>query len=508
MKIFSAEQIRELDSYTIEHEPISSLNLMERAARACVKRIVKLAGINDTIFVLCGKGNNGGDGLAITRLLNDQGFTAHALLIEYTEKFSEDAKQNFNVLKEKYPERISEIHSLDELKEKTANTDALIVDALLGTGINKPVEGLLEEVINFLNTTFHRIISIDVPSGLYADKSSTENKTIIRSTLTLTFQFPKISFLFAENKNYVPEFEILDIGLHEKGIAAQSSTFHYITKEEISSLLKPRSKFSHKGSFGHALLLAGSKGKSGAAIVSAKACLRSGAGLLTLHSNKETLAALLNHLPEAMSNEDPNAEHISEIETLEKYDAIGFGPGVGLHEDTQITLKKILQYYTGKLIIDADGLNILSENRTWLNFLQPGTILTPHPKEFERLTEKHADDFERVKGAKHFSLKYNCILILKGAHTAIAMPDGNVFFNSSGNAGLAKGGTGDGLTGIILGLLSRGYNAPQSALIGTFIHGFAADLCVKKKSMESLLISDVIAQLPKAFKKLEGSILK
>ena len=205
-----------------------------------------------------------------------------------------------------------------------------------------------------------------------------------------------------------------------------------------------------------------------------------------------------------MTSEDENTDHISNIEHPEKYDAIGFGPGIGLHEDTQTTLKKILHYYKGKLIIDADGLNILSENKTWLNFLQPGTILTPHPKEFERLTEKHADDFERLKAAKHFSLKYNCILILKGAHTAIAMPDGNVFFNSSGNAGLAKGGTGDGLTGIILGLLSRGYSAPQAALIGTFIHGFAADLCIKKKSKESLLISDVIEQLPKAFKKLEG----
>ncbi|PBQ32931.1 bifunctional ADP-dependent NAD(P)H-hydrate dehydratase/NAD(P)H-hydrate epimerase [Sphingobacteriaceae bacterium] len=503
MKILSTDHLKALDAFTIEHEPIKSADLMDRAARACVRRIVKLTSLEDVIFVVCGKGNNGGDGLAITRQLNEQGYNASALVINYTDKFSSDAQHHFDLLKEKFPEKISQIKSLDELKEKLTTRNCIYIDALLGTGTNKAATGLLEDTITYLNASGSKIISIDVPSGLYADKSSSENKTIIHSTLTLTFQFPKLAFLFAENKNYVPEFEIIDIGLHPQGIALQQSNFYYITKEDVSSLMRPRSKFSHKGTFGHALLLAGSKGKSGAAIIASKACLRSGAGLLTLHSNKETLNALLQHLPEAMTSEDENTDRISGIESPEKYDAIAFGPGVGSHEDTQTALKKILSYSAGKLLIDADGLNILSENKTWLNFLQPGTLLTPHPKEFERLTEKHSDDFERLKAAKHFSLKYNCILILKGAHTAIAMPDGNVFFNSSGNAGLAKGGTGDGLTGIILGLLSRGYPAPQAALIGTFVHGFAADLCVKKKSKESLLISDVIEQLPKAFRKLE-----
>ena len=508
MKILSAEHTKELDQYTIEHEPIKSIDLMERAARACVNRLLKLADINSEFLIVCGKGNTGGDGLAIARLLNEQGHSAEAFVVKHKNTFSEDARINFGLLKEKYPTHIHEINTIEEFKEfltqkKEFEKNILLVDALLGSGINKPVEDLLEEVIQTINLNFSKIISIDVPSGLYTDKSSSENKTIIHSSLTLTFQFPKIAFLFSENKKYVPEFEILDIGLSSAGIELQPSNFYYITKQDISFLLKPRSKFSHKGSFGHALLLAGSEGKSGAALIASKACLRSGAGLLTLHSNKETVSALLNHLPEAMSSIDSNPHFISEIDKPELFDAIAFGPGTGTHADTQTALKKNLQYYTGKLIIDADGLNILSENKTWLNFLQPGTILTPHPKEFERLTEKHSDDFERLKAAKHFSLKYNCILILKGAHSAVCMPDGNVFFNSSGNAGLAKGGSGDALTGIILGLLSRGYNAPQAALIGTFIHGYAADLCIKKKSVESLLISDVIEMLPRAFKKLE-----
>jgi NAD(P)H-hydrate epimerase len=304
-----------------------------------------------------------------------------------------------------------------------------------------------------------------------------------------------------QNQLYVPEFEILDIGLAED--LAADSNLRYLTIIDIQSLLRKRNKFSHKGTFGHALLLAGSKGKSGAALIAAQACLRSGAGLLTVHSTKDVLASLSVFLPEAMSFEDAHSDVITEIEPPEKFNAIGFGPGVGTHEDTQLVLKKLLNSYSGKLVIDADGLNILAENKTWLSFLPASAVLTPHPREFERLTEKTNDDFERLSILKQFSIRHNCIVVLKGAHTAIAMPDGNLFFNSSGNAGLAKGGSGDALTGMILGLMARGYNAPQAALIGTFVHGYAADLAVKKKSSESLLDTDVIAFLSKAFIRLE-----
>lgn len=502
MKILSAEQIKFVDTLTIQNEPVASIDLMERAATACLKRIIKLAGSNKKIIVACGKGNNGGDGLAIARLLLENGFSCNAFVIHYSDTFSEDAQLNYTRLKEKFPENIYDINTIEELKEKSFSGEEILIDALLGTGINKPIEGLLGEVIQFLNPAFKRIISIDVPSGLYCNKTSTENKNIICSGLTLTFQFPKLAFLLPENKTFVPEFEILDIGLSQQAIDNIPANYYYTTKALVASLLKPRNKFSHKGSFGHALLMAGSKGKSGSAIIGSLACMRSGAGLLTLHSTKETLTALLHHLPEAMGSEDENADHISGIEKPENFDAIAFGPGVGMHEDTQQTLKKLLNYYAGKLVIDADGLNILSENKTWLDFLPASTIITPHLKEFERLAGKTNDDFERLETLKRFSARYKCIVILKGAHSAIAMPDGSVFFNASGNAGLAKAGSGDGLTGIILGLLSRGYNAPQAAMTGTFIHGYAADLCVKKKSMESILISDVIAQLPKAFKQL------
>lgn len=503
MIIFSTEQLKQIDADTIAREPITSLALMERAAMACTNRIIKLSHIDDEIIVFCGKGNNGGDGLAIVRLLIERGFNACAFVINYSTNFSADAAINFKRIKENYGDKIFEINTIENLEEKITNTNSIVIDALLGTGLNKAIDGLLKETIEYINYNFKKIISIDVPSGLLIDKHSENNQTIIRSSLTLTFQFPKLAFLLPENSSFVPEFEVLDIGLNAEAINAHSSNFYYITKQTISGLLKPRSKFSHKGTYGHALLLAGSKGKSGSAIISAKACLRSGAGLLTVHSTTSTLDGLLTHLPEAMTIHDINTDYITEIVNPENYDAIGFGPGIGMNIDTQIVLKKILQYYTGKLVIDADGLNILAENKTWLEFLPQETILTPHPKEFERLCGKQENDFERLKTLQHFCLKHRCIVVLKGAHTAVAMPDGTVFFNSSGNAGLAKGGSGNCLTGIILGLLARGYTTAKAALIGTFIHGYAADVCAKKKSMESILISDVINELPKVFKKLE-----
>lgn len=504
MKILTAAQIKNVDRQTIAEEPIKSIDLMERAAMACVKRIVKLAEPEAQLLVFCGKGNNGGDGLAITRLLLDLGYNCRALAVHHSENFSEDAAQNFRRLKEKYPSKLLEIKSGDSLLEIKFETDCVAIDALLGTGINKPVEGWLGEVIEFINSRFKHIISIDVPSGLFTDSCSLNNNYIIRATLVLTFQLPKLAFLLPENRHQAQQFEILDIGLNKKAIASAETNYYYISKDLISSLLTPRNKFSYKGTFGHALLLAGSKGKSGAALIAARAAMRSGAGLLSVASTAETLQALLLHLPEAMGIASEEPGHISGIEKPEKYSAIAFGPGVGTHDDTQQTLKKILQFYSGRLVIDADGLNILAENKTWLSFLPPGSILTPHPGEFERLCGKSDDDSENLKLLQQFSIKHQSIVILKGAHSAIAMPDGNIFFNSSGNAGLAKAGSGDGLTGILLGLLSRGYTPPQAALIGVFLHGYAAEICAGKKSLESILISDVIEQLPKALKKLEA----
>ncbi len=505
MKILRAEQIRAIDAYTIEHEPVLSIELMERAALACFKALEGKLSKSEPISVFCGMGNNGGDGLVLTRLLNQKGFTAFAYLIKHSEKTSKDNQINQKHLNASFPKHLLEVNTAADLNKLPKENFKVIIDALLGTGLNKAPEGLLADAIDFINTfSSASVYSIDVPSGLNCDEPSIQNTHIIKAKCVLSFQFPKLGFLMAENADYVKSFELLDIGLHPDAIAQHTTSYHYISRDLISALLKHRTKFSHKGSFGHGLLLAGSRGKSGAALIAAKACMKSGAGLLTVHSTKATLNALLQHLPEAMSSADSNPEYISETHHPEKFDAIALGPGVGVQEDTQRVLKKILQYATGGLIIDADGLNILSENKTWLNFLPPNSILTPHVKEFDRLSTSHTSDFERLRTVRKFAAQYRCIVVLKSAHTAIAMPDGTVFFNSTGNPGLAKAGSGDGLTGILLGLLCRTYTPAQAALIGVYLHGLAADSCAKKMSLESILISDVIEELPSVFLELEN----
>lgn len=502
MKIFSSKQIKACDKYTIDNEPIASVDLMERAALASIKHLIKNSLPDDEFIVVCGMGNNGGDGLAIARHLIVRGYPTKVYIIKHQENFSADAQINFNKLNEIKSDIICFIENESQLNQISVTPSTIIVDALFGTGLNKTVTGLCAETINYINFLELKIISIDTPSGLFCDSGNQKEDIIIRASLVLTFQFPKLSFLLAQNKFYVPKFEVLDIGLSQDFIKNENTQYYYITRSDLKPLLKQRDKFSHKGTYGHAFLICGSYGKMGAAVIAAKACLRSGAGLLTSHVPSKGVEIIQASVPEAMVSIDSHAEIISEIQVPEKANAIGIGPGIGTSSVTETVIKKLLNYSVAPIVFDADAINILANNKTWLSFIPANCIMTPHVKEFDRLTQEHENDFERLNSARHFSMKHNCILILKATYTLIAMPDGNCFFNSTGNAGLAKGGSGDTLTGILTGLIARGYSTPQAALLGVYIHGYAADLCLKKIHMESLLSSDVINKLPKAFEKL------
>ncbi|MDZ4665627.1 MAG: NAD(P)H-hydrate dehydratase [Bacteroidota bacterium] len=503
MQILNRDEIKFADEYTIQHEPISSLELMERAARACVMNIINRVDDNAPIFVFCGKGNNGGDGFAIARILIERSYNCTAVLVNYSPNFSEDCKANYDRLKELKPDAIVEINSESDLGKINFTSDVTIIDALLGTGLNKPLDGLLKDIVEFIRKNFLKVISIDCPTGIFINASNSPDDSIVLSSTTLTFQYPKLAFFMAQNKWYVPEFEVLNIGLHPHLTHLIKAKQFYIGKNDIKQLITKRHKFSHKGNFGHALIIAGNETMRGAVSISAMACLRSGAGLLTVHSVSKAIDALMCNLPEAMSSIDANSEFICELPDLKNYNVVAIGPGIGTEQETADVLKKLLNYTSSSLVIDADALNILSENKTWLSFLPPETILTPHPKEFDRLTEEHNNDFDRYATARHFALKHKVIVVLKGTYSSICMPDGSSYFNSSGNSGLAKGGSGDALTGIITGLIARGYTAPKAALIGVYIHGYAAELATRKLSKESLLASDVIDKLGKAFLKLE-----
>jgi len=499
MKILPIEKVREADAFTIENEPIRSIDLMERAATTCSDWIKKNINRNKKIKVFCGPGNNGGDGLVIAQLLSDKKYSVEVIVIRFTEKVSKDFNINFQRLEKDQNVKIINLYEKDELPE--ISKDEIIVDAIFGSGLSKPINGFIAEVINQINSSKAVIISVDVPSGLFSDTNSIESGgAIIKADYTLTFQSPKFAFLFPENDQFVGQWEVLSIGLHQDFIDSVDVKNFYVEKEYFKDHLIKRNKFNHKGNFGHALLIAGSYGKIGAAVLSSEACLRVGAGLLTSHIPKNGYEIIQTTVPEAMVSIDRSDEFFTETPDISLFNAIGLGPGLGKNELTQTAIKLLIQNSKIPLLFDADAINILAENKTWLHFLQKNCIFTPHPKEFERLVGKSKDNFERNEMQKEFSIKFNCYLVLKGAYTTITCPDGSCYFNSSGNPGMATGGSGDVLTGIILGLLAQGYHPKTASILGVYLHGIAGDYAAKKIGQESMIAGDIIKYLGKAIK--------
>jgi NAD(P)H-hydrate epimerase len=498
MQIFATEQIRAWDEYTIQHEPISSLDLMERAADACFDWLTQHGYNNKNFSIYCAKGNNGGDGLAIARMLSQSGHHVTVNILEFGHLGTDDFQANLARLHETTAEIrfISEENAIYAPGQKD-----VLIDALFGSGLNRPLDGLSALLVESMNKTEQEIIAIDIPSGLFVDRSSRGN-TVIKARHTLSFQCYKPALLVPENAEYFGDVHILDIGLHRGFPEDNFSTLQWINEKLVRTILKPRKKFSHKGDFGHAALAAGSAGMMGAAVLSARACLRSGVGKLTVHIPAAGNSIMQVAVPEAMCKMEEGVGFITGFSTPEKYDAIGIGPGIGMHDQHAALLEYIFQHYHHPLVIDADGLNVLAKHNWLLNKIPANTILTPHPKEFERLFGKTSDDFDRLSVALENAAFYKIIIILKGHHTFIATPAGTGYFNSTGNAGMATGGTGDVLTGIITSLVAQGYEAQQAAIAGVHIHGLAGDLAASCLSPEALVASDIIDYLGNAFAQL------
>jgi len=500
MQILTAEQIRALDAFTIENEPISSVDLMERAATKCTDHILDHCDSSNGFTVFCGKGNNGGDGLVIARLLNNAGRKVEVIVVEHSEKCSADFQSNLEQLESL---DVGVCHLERALDIQPSFIGSVVIDAMLGTGLNSPVRGLIADVAKWINQSGNEVISIDMPTGLFAeDNCGNTFDTVVRADVTLSFHAPKLSFLLPDFGMYVGQFHVLDIGLMEEEQGVKSP-FRLVVANELSKLLKNRPKYSHKGTYGHALLIAGSKGKMGAAQLSAKACLRTGAGLLTCQIPDSGLEIMQTGVPEVMCSVDDENEFVTQLPKLENYNAVGFGPGVGTEKDTANALKRLIQDFSGSIVIDADGLNILGLNKTWLSFLPKGSILTPHPKEFERIFGATESSWERLVLQREMSAKYGIVIVLKGANTSIATPAGQVFFNSTGNSGMATAGSGDVLTGIILGLLAQGYSSEVAAILGVYLHGYSADLALDSQSEESMIAGDIIENLGNTFKYLK-----
>lgn len=502
IKIFATNQVKELDQYTIQNEPISSIDLVERAATVFMHEFCRRYSKQTRIVIFAGQGNNGADALAIARLLKDEGYRIETYLFNPTEHLSYDCELNKQRLLGMEKVEFTEV--VADFVPPTLGEHDIVIDGLFGSGLNRPLTGGFAAMVNYINQSESTVVSIDIPSGLFGEDNRTnDSETIIRADLTLTFGFPKLAFLLPENEQYVGDWKVLDIGLHPEIVANTPTPFTLVTEEDIAAVFRPRNRFAHKGIFGHALLIAGSRGKMGAALLAARACLRSGAGLLTVHVPQRSEIIMQTAFPEAMLSFDPHKEYFTTVPEMTAYTAIGAGPGLGLHLESAAALERLLQTTEKPVVLDADALNILASNKDLLNRIPPRSILTPHPKEFDRIAGESNSAYERLVKAQAFAIEHKLCVVLKGAYTATCTSSGNVYFNDSGNPGMATAGSGDVLTGIILGLLAQGMEPETAAVSGVFLHGTAGDLAAVYRSEESMIASDITDMLGKAFKQIK-----
>ena len=504
MKIFTSAQIHELDRYTIEHEPIKSVDLMERAAKAITRAVAEEWTTHTPVVVFAGPGNNGGDALAVARLLTNEGYKVRTYLFNITNHLSDDCVTNRQrLLDGRHAKDFTEITAKFDPPELTADT--LVIDGLFGSGLNKPLAGGFASLVKYINQSPAKVVSIDVPSGLMSeDNTYNVRANIIHATLTLTLHEKKLAFLFGDAQQFIGRLKVLDIRLSQEYIQKTEAQYYVLEENDVHSRLLHRDDFAHKGNMGNALIVAGSYGMSGAAILATRACMRSGAGKITVHTPKKNYGVMQISVPEAVLHMDHEETAFTEAVDTDGFDALGIGPGLGCQETTAIAMIAQIRRAQCPIVADADALNILASHRAWMQQLPKGIIMTPHPKELDRLTGSPANaDFERLHRTRELAQSLQAYIILKGHNSALCLPDGQVVFNPTGNSGMATAGSGDVLTGIITALLARGYHQHNACIVGMYLHGLAGDIAVKTLGKESLTASDIIDYLPHAFKHLD-----
>ena len=501
MKFFTTSQIRQLDQYTIGNEPIASIDLMERAADALYRSFIEISPNHKPVCIIAGQGNNGGDALAVARMLLHSGFPVNVLLI-HSGLLSPDCEINRQRLLLEFPLSLTELTEKFEAPKTTDET--IIIDGLFGSGLSRPLSGIYADAVQWINQSGSKVVSIDIPSGLSGEENKLkENILIVKADITFSLQFPKLAFLLADTAPFAGKWKVIEIGIHPKAIALTPSNLFFLEENDIAGLLKVRQNFSHKGTYGHVLIISGSKGMAGASVLSSKAALRSGAGLVTVHGPAANRIIVQTANPEVIFRSDTSDDMIRDVDLIETYTSVAIGPGIGTHKETASMLDKFIAKLNKPCVFDADALNIISQHKDLLKQLPRNSILTPHPKEFERLFGKSNSSYELLLKAQQASKEYELIIILKGAHTTISTSEGNTFFNSTGNSGMATAGSGDVLTGILAGLLAQGYTAEDASKMGVYIHGLAGDLALTKESKESLIAGDIIDSLGQSFRTIK-----
>lgn len=480
--LITASQMKKADAYTMEYLPVKSIDLMEKASEAFVNSILHETNPNDQITIFCGCGNNGGDGFAVSRILQEKGLNVSTYLVQFKEALAPDCNTNFK--------RITNVDVLDGTNEfpELSKSD-IIIDALFGYGFQGEVKGWVADLIQHINEYDKTVFSIDTPSGL--ESEGIAKGSVIKATRTISFQRPKLSFFLPENAEYVGDWKIVDIGLIESYIQEIDAPYRLLN-QHAEQLLLPRKRQTHKGSYGHALMIAGSYGKMGAAVLSTSAVLRGGAGLVTCYIPKCGYNILQSTVPEAMCITDNSEEILTTPIAISSFSAIGIGPGIGTDKPTKKVLKEILKA-NKPTVIDADALNLISEDEKLKKLLHPGCVLTPHIKEFDRLTGPSKTSLKRFEKQRKFVEEHECVVVVKDAYTSVISPvTGKQYFNTSGCAGMATGGSGDVLTGLITGLLAQGYSPIDAALIGVYFHGIAGQAAAEMEGENSMTASDIL----------------
>ena len=504
MKIFTSTQLHELDKYTIEKDQINSIDLMERSAKVLTMAITEEWTDRTPVVIFAGPGNNGGDALAVGRLLLERGYHVKIYLFNTSKHLSPDCAANLQRLRDDIPPKmLTEVTTQFDPPELPKGT--VVIDGLFGSGLNKPLTGGFASLVKYINQCPATVVSIDLPSGLMAeDNTYNISANIIRADLTLTLQQKKLAMMLADNQIYLGRLKVLDIRLSPEFIQKTESKFSILEENDIRLLMKPRGDFAHKGTMGTALIIAGSYGMSGASVLATKACLRAGTGKVITHTPKRNYEIMQISVPEAVLQMDSEETIFSEPVDTDYYSAMGIGPGLGTNESTAIALIAQLRRSTCPTVVDADALNILASHRAWMQQLPKDIIFTPHPRELDRLAGNTSSNcMERLDKAIELAEHLQGYIILKGHYSALCHPNGKVEFCSTGNSGMATAGSGDVLTGIITALLARGYKQADACRLGMHLHGLAGDLAAKDLGKESLIASDIIQYLPKAFLRME-----
>lgn len=492
LKILSSEQIRNADRATIEREPIESVDLMERAASACADWLTERYDTERPFIIMAGVGNNGGDALVIARKLLEKKYQVRTYVVRYSENFSTDLQVNFDRLTHLGHE-VSYILEEDQIPAITSET--VVVDGLFGSGLNRPAEGLAATCIEQINASIADVISIDIPSGMFGDQLTPSDSAVISATATLSFEVPKLSFMMPGADEWTGTWEIIPIGLDPVYLSEAETDYYLIDHLNDFAPFFIREKFDHKGTFGHTLVMAGSHGKMGAAVLCTRATLRSGSGLVTAYVPHVGYGIMQSSVPEAMCLEDDFDEVLGTVPVKLNYTTVAIGPGLGRAKKTRRMLKRLCQEYRNPIILDADALNLIAEAGDGRDWIPKNSILTPHIGEFERLFGRSENELDRLQKLRKYAQDWKVFILLKGAHSALAAPNGAIYFNNTGNPGMAKGGSGDVLTGIIAGMLAQTGDPLTASVCGMFIHGKAGDLAAESKGMHGMLAGDIADQI-------------